>query len=79
MQNEFAIWQEFDPHAKTYSTLSKPEAKAITAKLGLGDPAQAKICLDCHNDNQPATGAANAFRFPMASAAKPATAEPSSG
>ena len=54
MQNEFAIWQEFDPHAKTYSTLSKPEAKAITAKLGLGDPAQAKICLDCHNDNQPA-------------------------
>jgi len=52
MQNEFAIWQEFDPHAKTYATLSKPEAKAITAKLGLGDPAKAKICLDCHNDNQ---------------------------
>src|SRR5215469_13912862 len=51
MQNEFAIWQEFDPHAKTYGTLSKPEAKAITAKLGLGDPAQAKICLYCHNDN----------------------------
>src|SRR5215470_8748745 len=52
-QNEFAIWQEFDPHAKTYATLSKPESKAIAAKLGLGDPAQAKICLDCHNDNQP--------------------------
>jgi Cytochrome c554 and c-prime len=52
LQNEFAIWQEFDPHAKTYQTLAKPEAKAIAAKLGLGDPAQAKICLDCHNDNQ---------------------------
>src|ERR1044071_10188415 len=37
MQNEFAIWQEFAPHAKTYATLSKPQAKAITAKLGLGD------------------------------------------
>ncbi len=50
-QNEFAIWQEFDPHAKTYATLSTPAAKSIAAKLGLGDPAQAKVCLDCHTDN----------------------------
>jgi hypothetical protein len=62
LQNEFAIWQEFDPHAKTYATLSKPEAKAITAKLGLGDPAQAKVCLDCHNDNQPASNRGERFQ-----------------
>ena len=50
-QNEFAIWQEFDPHAKTFATMSTPAAKSIAAKLGLGDPAQAKVCLDCHTDN----------------------------
>ncbi len=55
-QNEFAIWQEFDPHSKTYTTLSKPAAKSIAAKLGLGDPAQAKVCLDCHTDNAPQRG-----------------------
>ena len=62
LQNEFAVWQEFDPHAKTYGTLSKPEAKAITAKLGLGDPAQAKVCLDCHNDNQPPSNRGERFQ-----------------
>lgn len=55
-QNEFAIWQEFDPHAKTYATLTKPAAKSIAAKLGLGDPTQAKVCLDCHTDNAPQRG-----------------------
>ena len=24
LQNEFAIWQEFDPHAKTFAALSTP-------------------------------------------------------
>ena len=62
MQNEFAIWQEFDPHAKTYATLSKPESKAIAAKLGLGDPARAKVCLDCHNDNQPPSNRGERFQ-----------------
>lgn len=62
LQNEFALWQEFDPHSKTYQSLSKPEAKAIAAKLGLGDPAQAKICLDCHNDNQPEANRGERFQ-----------------
>jgi hypothetical protein len=53
MQNEFAIWQEFDPHAKSYQLLEKPVSKSIAAKLGVGDPTKAKICLDCHTDNQP--------------------------
>jgi len=60
-QNEFAIWQEFDPHSKTFATMSTPAAKSIAAKLGLGDPAQAKVCLDCHNDNT--ASAARGERF----------------
>jgi hypothetical protein len=63
MQNEFAIWQEFDPHAKTFKTLSTPAAKSITAKLGLGDPAQAKVCLDCHTDNQPVAARGERFQI----------------
>jgi hypothetical protein len=51
LQNEFAIWQEFDPHARSYQTLSKPASKEIARKLGIGDPAGAKICLDCHADS----------------------------
>ena len=51
MQNEFAIWQEFDPHAKAYQILEQPRSKAIAQKLGLGDPTQAAVCLDCHADN----------------------------
>jgi hypothetical protein len=53
MQNEFLVWQESDKHARTFKTLSEPRSKAIAAKLGLGDPSKAKVCLDCHTDNQP--------------------------
>ncbi|MFA7321063.1 MAG: multiheme c-type cytochrome [Dokdonella sp.] len=50
-QNEFAIWQEFDPHAKAWQTLGSDASKAIARKLGIGDPAAAKVCLDCHADS----------------------------
>ncbi len=50
-QNEFAIWQEFDPHAKAWQTLGSDASKAIARKLGIGDPASAGICLDCHADS----------------------------
>ena len=54
MQNEFAYWQEFDPHAtKAYQVLSGAEGQAIARKLGLGDATTAKMCLDCHTDNVP--------------------------
>ena len=62
-QNEFAIWQEFDPHSKTFATLSTPAAKSIAAKLGLGDPAQAKVCLDCHTDNTAAASRGERFQI----------------
>ncbi len=51
LQNEFAIWQEFDPHAKSWQTLGSDASKAIARKLGIGDPATAKVCLDCHADS----------------------------
>jgi hypothetical protein len=49
--NEFAVWQEFDPHAKSYQTLVGAESQAIASKLGLGRAEQAEVCLDCHVDN----------------------------
>ena len=53
-QNEFARWQEYDPHAnKALQALKSPEGQAIARKLGLGDATQAKVCLDCHADNPP--------------------------
>lgn len=52
MQNEFALWQEFDPHAtKAWQALTGAEGQAIARKLGLGDATTAKVCLDCHADN----------------------------
>jgi hypothetical protein len=51
LQNEFAVWQEFDPHARSYQTLATPESQAIARKLGLGDATTAKVCLDCDTDN----------------------------
>jgi hypothetical protein len=54
MQNEFALWQEFDPHAtKAWQALTGAEGQAIARKLGLGDATTAKVCLDCHADNVP--------------------------
>ncbi len=54
MQNEFAYWQEFDPHAtKAYQALTSAAGQAIARKLGLGDATQAAVCLDCHADNVP--------------------------
>lgn len=49
-QNEFAIWQEFDPHAKAWQTLSSENSRSIARKLGIGDPTTARECLDCHAD-----------------------------
>ncbi len=50
-QNEFAIWQEFDPHARAWQTLGSDASKSIARKLGIGNPADAKVCLDCHADS----------------------------
>ncbi len=53
MQNEFVIWQEYDPHAKAYATLLTAESQRISAKLGLGRAEEAPACLVCHADYVP--------------------------
>lgn len=64
MQNEFALWQEFDPHAtKAYQALTGAEGQAIARKLGLGDATTAKVCLDCHADNVPADKRGEKFQI----------------
>jgi hypothetical protein len=52
--NEYSVWQQTDPHAKSYATLAGKESRAIAAKLGLGDPTTAPACLTCHVDYPPA-------------------------
>ena len=64
MQNEFALWQEFDPHAtKAWQALTGAEGQAIARKLGLGDATTAKVCLDCHADNVPADKRGEKFQI----------------
>lgn len=61
--NEFAIWQEFDPHAKAYQTLLSAQSQAIAKKLGLGAAEQAGVCLDCHADHVPAAQRGEKFQI----------------
>ncbi len=64
MRNEFALWQQFDPHAtKALQALSTAEGQSIARKLGLGDATQAKVCLDCHADNISADKRGAKFQF----------------
>lgn len=62
-QNEFALWQQFDPHAKAYQVLTQPRSQAIARKLGLGDASTAKVCLDCHADDVPAADRGERFQI----------------
>ena len=54
MLNEYRTWVQEDLHAQAYRVLEAPASKAMAAKLGIANPASAKICLDCHADNVPA-------------------------
>lgn len=63
LQNEFAIWQEFDPHAKSYQTLASKASQDIARKLGIGEPTGAKICLDCHADSVAADNRGERFQL----------------
>jgi len=62
-QNEFAVWQQFDPHAKAYQVLQQPRSQEIARKLGLGDATKAKVCLDCHADNTSASDRGERFQI----------------
>lgn len=63
LQNEFVVWQDKDPHSDAYKTLQSEESKRIARNLGLGNAAEADICLDCHADNVPETKRAKGFQI----------------
>ena len=54
LQNEYVTWTRDDPHSRAWEVLSNDESRAMARRLGIGDPQQARICLDCHADNVPA-------------------------
>lgn len=62
-QNEFAIWQESDPHARAYEILKSPASQKIARNLGLGDATQAAVCLDCHASNTPIANRGEKFQI----------------
>jgi hypothetical protein len=51
--NEYVTWSHDDAHSKAFNVLRSLKSRAIAAKLGIGDTAAAKECLDCHTDNVP--------------------------
>ncbi|MEO0367467.1 MAG: multiheme c-type cytochrome [Pseudomonadota bacterium] len=52
-QDEYLTWLFHDSHAQAFNTLRSDASFEMAKKLGLGDPTQADVCLDCHADNVP--------------------------
>lgn len=46
--DQFGKWSA-GPHAKAYTLLGTPEAKAVAAKVGVEDPQKSGKCLKCHS------------------------------
>ncbi len=61
--NEYTVWTRDDRHSQAYNRLKSPAGLAIAAKLGIANPAGARICLDCHADNVAASAAGPKFRL----------------
>ena len=49
LYNEHTTWARHDRHSKSWQTLTSEESKRIAHNLGLGNPAEEKLCLDCHS------------------------------
>jgi hypothetical protein len=66
-QDELRLWQ--DPsspagaHSRAWRVLTEPRAKAIAARLGIGEAASAPMCLGCHAT--PAAPGARGARFQL--------------
>ncbi|PZU08833.1 MAG: hypothetical protein DI605_12075 [Sphingomonas sp.] len=59
-QDEILRWQDESSqagaHSRAWRVLGEPRARAIAAKLGIGDPQKAAECLGCHADPAPSHG-----------------------
>lgn len=66
-QDELRLWQ--DPsspagaHSRAWRVLTEPRARAIAARLGIGEAASAPMCLGCHAT--PAAPGARGARFQL--------------
>jgi hypothetical protein len=66
-QDELRLWQ--DPsspagaHSRAWRVLAEPRARAIAARLGIGEAASAPMCLGCHAT--PASPGARGARFQL--------------
>jgi hypothetical protein len=51
-QDELRLWQDLSSpagaHSRAWRVLAEPRAKAIAARLGVGEAASAPMCLGCH-------------------------------
>jgi len=66
-QDELRLWQEpsspAGAHSRAWRVLTEPRAKAIAARLGVGEAASAPMCLGCHAT--PAAPGARGARFQL--------------
>src|SRR5256886_17403765 len=53
LQNEYVTWSRVDKHARAYKVLFNEQSARIPRNLGLGNAAEAKVCLACHAHNVP--------------------------
>ncbi|HET9637943.1 MAG TPA: multiheme c-type cytochrome [Allosphingosinicella sp.] len=64
-QDELRLWQDTSSpagaHSRAWRVLTEPRAKAIAARLGIGEAASAPMCLGCHAT--PAAPGARGARF----------------
>ena len=59
-QDEIKLWQEESSaggaHSRAFRVITGARGQAIAARLGIGDPASAPMCLGCHTDPASARG-----------------------
>jgi hypothetical protein len=63
LQNEYVTWSRVDKHARSYKILFNEQSARIARNLGIGKASEAKICLECHAHNVPASMRGERFRF----------------
>ena len=63
LQTEYVTWTRVDKHARAFQILANEQSKRIASNLGIADPAESKVCLDCHAHNVPATRRGERFRL----------------
>jgi hypothetical protein len=61
--NEYLTWAHRDAHSRAYAVLHSARSRQMAARLGFGDAAGERICLDCHADNVPSELRGEQFRL----------------